>query len=152
MSKDGSDLERPMNPEAVVNRLFDFGHNERLKLASRGIDAEGRLWGKGTFLDGDDKPTDIAGFLASVDSRETQELGVMVFGWVITEVNGRELKEPKYLLSDVAGIDIDDRRRILSKATYTEAMRRLAKKCSRGNLQIVPEMKICHYQAGLDKP
>jgi len=153
MSKDGSDLERPMNPEAVVNRLFDYGHNERLKLTSKEVDGQGRLLGRGTFFDQDCQEIQVAGFLASIDSQQSQALiGPMVFGWVITDVNGQELKESKYLLADVAEIDIGDRRRILSKSGFEQAMRRLAGKCSKGNLQSVPEMKIYHHQVRQGKP
>lgn len=144
MPNDGSSPEfHIVSRTQEAEHLFHYGANKKLNLTSKGIDSAGRLWGRGTFDQVDNQAINVAGFLASVDDPANKQiLGVMVFGWAITEVNGQGLSEPKYLLSDVAEINPEDRRRILSKAAYVEAMKKLAKKCGKGELSNVPEMKI----------
>lgn len=126
--------------------LFRYGSNDNLTLTSKGVDTQGRLWGRGILLAEGDQRIAVAGYLASVDSDKSQDLlGPMVFGWVITEINGQSLQDKKYLLANVVDVDPVDKKRILSEAAYQQAMRKLARKIKKVELRDVPPMNIYHY-------
>ena len=142
MPNEGTNENKPLLKEEL-NPLFRYGANKRLELKSRGVDESGRLWGRGVFFDNDDQPAQVAGYLSSLDMKESQEsIGIMVFGWTLTEINNQKLEEAKYLLADVAEIKLADRQRILSKSGYEEVMRELAIKNGKGSLTRVPKLNI----------